>query len=95
MKPTDDELEAMAVLLEAFGTRTGLKDAAAAMLRACKTGDAPTDERVKALEAALQTFIYETTHLSPIEDDGSHWCKISAECLEKGRAALRDMDATP
>lgn len=55
----------------------------------------PTDERVKALEAALQTFIYETTHLSPLEDDGSHWCKISAECLEKGRAALRDMDATP
>ena len=53
----------------------------------------PTDERVKALEAALQTFIYETTHLSPIEDDGSHWCKISAECLEKGRAALRDMGA--
>ena len=56
---------------------------------------APTDERVKALEVALQTFIYETTHLSPIEDDGSHWCKISAECLEKGRAALRDVDATP
>ena len=51
----------------------------------------PTDERVKSLEAALQTFIYETTHLSPLEDDGSHWCKISAECLEKGRAALRDM----
>ena len=51
----------------------------------------PTDEQVKALEAALQTFIYETAHLSPLEDDGSHWCKISAECLEKGRAALRDM----
>ena len=49
------------------------------------------DDRVRALIDALREFIYETTHLSPIEDDGSHWCKISADCLEKGRAALRDM----
>ena len=41
--PTDDELEAMAVLLEAFGTRTGLKDAAAAMLRACKSDSKPRE----------------------------------------------------
>lgn len=35
---------------------------------------------------ALRTFIYETTHLSACENDGSHWCKISKETLEKGRA---------
>jgi len=54
--------------------------------------DPTQDERVMALVDALQEFIYETTHLSPIEDDGSHWCKISADCLEKGRAALRALE---
>jgi len=42
------------------------------------------------LREALAEFIYETTHLSPVEDDGSHWCRISAECLENGRTALRE-----
>jgi hypothetical protein len=51
-----------------------------------------TDPRVKALVEALALIIYETTHLSPQEDDGSHWCKISAECLEKGRQALAAFD---
>ena len=37
---------------------------------------------------ALREMIYETTHLSPQEDDGSHWCKISKSALEKARAAL-------
>ena len=37
---------------------------------------------------ALSEFVYEATHLSPVEDDGSHWCKISAECLANGRAVL-------
>lgn len=41
------------------------------------------------LEEALAQFIYETTHLSPLNDDGSHDCRISAECLEKARAAIK------
>ena len=41
-----------------------------------------------ALSCALAEMIYETTHLSPMEDDGSHWAKISADALAKARAAL-------
>lgn len=40
------------------------------------------------MKEALEKFVYETTHLSSIEDDGSHWAKISAECLDQGRKAL-------
>lgn len=42
---------------------------------------------------ALEQFVYETTCLSPMEDDGSHKCRISRKCLEKGREALRLMGA--
>lgn len=40
------------------------------------------------LREALRQYVYETTSLSPLEDDGSHWCKISANCLSNARAAL-------
>lgn len=43
---------------------------------------------------ALREFIYETTHLSPEEEDGSHWCRISAETLRAGRAALAPTSPT-
>lgn len=46
------------------------------------------DEAMRALAEALARMIYETTHLSPEQDDGSHWCKISAEALNQSRAAL-------
>ena len=42
------------------------------------------------LKAALREMIYETTHLSPQEEDGSHWCKISKHTLAKARAAVRE-----
>ena len=42
------------------------------------------------LRDALERLIYETTHLSPENNDGSHWCKISKETLERARAALGD-----
>ena len=52
-------------------------------------------DRIEALEAenerlreGLREYVYETTHLSPQENDGSHWCKISANCLNNARAAL-------
>lgn len=38
---------------------------------------------------ALEAFIYETTHLSPERDDGSHDCRISRATLKQGRAAIR------
>lgn len=44
----------------------------------------PSDIIRKALEA----FVYETTHLSPQEDNGSHWAQISAHTLNYGREAL-------
>ena len=37
----------------------------------------------------LREMVYETTHLSPRNDDGSHTCKISAKTLDRARAALR------
>lgn len=45
-------------------------------------------ERIKALEGALGSLIYEITHLSPMEDDGSHRCKVSAGAMKEARAAL-------
>lgn len=43
---------------------------------------------IERLRAALRSIVYETTHLSPAEDDGSHWCRISRETLAAARAAL-------
>jgi hypothetical protein len=37
---------------------------------------------------ALRRMIYETTHMSPLEDDGSHKCRISKDALAGARAAL-------
>jgi hypothetical protein len=47
------------------------------------------DPGVVRLRAALERLVYETTCLSPREDDGSHWCKISAEALLLAREALK------
>lgn len=49
--------------------------------------NAALKEIVVQAEKALQASIYEATHLSPVEDDGSHWCRISAGTLTKLRAA--------
>jgi hypothetical protein len=46
------------------------------------------DPLVLALVEALRRMVYETTSLSPLEDDGSHWCKISKDALAQARAAL-------
>ena len=43
---------------------------------------------IEKLRTALRELIYETTHLSPQEDDGSHRCTITGETLRKARAAL-------
>jgi hypothetical protein len=40
------------------------------------------------LRAALKTMVYETTHLSSLEDDGSHKCRISKRALAAAREAL-------
>jgi hypothetical protein len=44
--------------------------------------------RVEVLETALREIVYETTHLSVLEDDGSHNCRISKDALDQARAAL-------
>ena len=38
--------------------------------------------------STLERFVYETTHLSAENADGSHDCKISKKCLLHGRIAL-------
>lgn len=45
-------------------------------------------QQVVELTAALETMVYEATHLSPEQDDGSHWAKISKAALTKARSAL-------
>jgi len=45
------------------------------------------------LADALRRFIYKTTHLSPMEDDGSHWCKIDRETLEIARKTLAEYES--
>jgi uncharacterized membrane protein len=48
---------------------------------------------VARLRVALRTMVYETTHLSPEEDDGSHWCSITADALQAARSALAHREA--
>ena len=48
-------------------------------------------QEIEQLREALSQMVYETTHLSPMENDGSHWCKISKEALIQARAALNLM----
>lgn len=48
----------------------------------------PVDRKVLCAREALRVMIYETTHLSPMEPDGSHWCRITADALNTARAAL-------
>ncbi|MGN6146291.1 MAG: hypothetical protein ACTHOP_22180 [Mesorhizobium sp.] len=40
---------------------------------------------------ALKQLVYEATHLSPRDDDGSHLCRISASALVNARAALASL----
>ena len=49
-------------------------------------------ERVAQLEGALREMVYETTHLSPMRDDGSHNCIISGPTLARARQALGGTD---
>ena len=37
----------------------------------------------------IEELVYETTHLSPEKDDGSHWCKISKAALTQAREWLQ------
>ena len=74
MKPTDDELEAMAARLEAEADdRQGkerdtmtLEDEAAAMLRACKTDPAPDHSD---WNAAIEAAIVNLKTYSPRKED--------------------------
>lgn len=46
--------------------------------------------RTNRMEASLRRLVYEATSLSPCEDDGSHWCRISADALAMARKAIDD-----
>lgn len=48
-----------------------------------------SEARIETLEAVLRELVYEVTHLSQEQDDGSHWCKISRKALDDARKALR------
>jgi hypothetical protein len=88
--PTDDELEAMARILSFVANRTGLTvekceevtDKAAAMLRACKAGDAPSylDGWNDAREAAAKVADKMAAR---------RFTKDMCEILQKCAAAIR------
>lgn len=44
--------------------------------------------KVGQLKVALERMLYEATHLSAEEEDGSHKCKISKSTLTLARDAL-------
>ena len=48
------------------------------------------DEEIR-LKQALEYLIYEITHLSACEDDGSHTCRVSATALSNARIALSEL----
>ena len=50
---------------------------------------------IERLRAVLTVMVYETTHLSAEEADGSHWCRISKEALTQARAALAQKGYQP
>jgi hypothetical protein len=54
---------------------------------------AAKDAEIARLREALGAMIYETASLSPMEDDGSHWCRITKEALELARGAYHAADA--
>jgi hypothetical protein len=49
-----------------------------------------SQRKAALLETALANLVYEVTHLSPRNDDGSHDCRISAEALQIAREALQE-----
>ena len=55
-------------------------------------GQDQAKEEIEKLRAALRELIYEITHLSPQEDDGSHRCTITGETLRKARMALGETE---
>ena len=50
------------------------------------------EAEVARLRQALRTMIYEITDLSPLEDDGTYWCKISDEALTSAIASVEHKD---
>lgn len=91
VKITDDYAELVARLLHVYEhTRT--------MKTTLTNPDGP--EAARAIEAlvaenarlreALTEMVYEATHLSPEQDDGSHWANIGSETLARARATLED-----
>lgn len=49
-------------------------------------------EKLNIIRESLRQHIYETTCGSPLEDDGSHKCKISAKALSDSRKSLAILD---
>lgn len=51
---------------------------------------APSDQEklVGELVEALREYVYETTHLSPEREDGSHECRITKATLSRARALI-------
>jgi transcriptional regulator with XRE-family HTH domain len=47
------------------------------------------EAKCAGMAEALKEMVYETTHLSPPEDDGAHKCRISAAALSRAREALK------
>jgi predicted nucleic acid-binding Zn-ribbon protein len=87
MSITTEAAERLAIILN----RLDMDRNATALRSLAAERDALKAENAR-LRAALRELIYETTHLSPQEDDGSHRCTITGETLRKARAALGEKE---
>ena len=88
-RPTDDELEAMAAqLIHGFDTLSeaeGAMDEAAAMLRACKTGDDPDhSDWNAAIEAAADACISLIGGVTHYGSEPYEICAAAIRQLKKG-----------
>ena len=87
MRPTDDELEATAAELQRFAANE-LTDRTAAMLRECKTGDAPDhSDWNAAIEAAAKVareMANSEANMSPTWRAGCSDCHDALSQLKKG-----------
>lgn len=82
-------------VMEVEGQRLAFARGDVSILDLLVEEDATTTEKpyanvkIDSLTEALCRMVYETTHLSPQRDDGSHDCRISNAALTAAREALK------
>ena len=92
-RPTDDELEAMAVRLDKGDPFGGVMQKTAAMLRACKTGDAPDHaEWDAAIEAAANACTNVIKSYEVMDATGTKYLPMKTQKAAKGMVSIARED---